>query len=63
MKLSFLADQSDLLAWLEACETAPRQVFVTHGEALPAEMLRHEIGESLGYPASVSEYRQVVELA
>jgi metallo-beta-lactamase family protein len=56
------ADQSELLAWLGACEAPPRRVFVTHGEAVAADTLRREIRDSLGYSATTPEYRQVVEL-
>jgi metallo-beta-lactamase family protein len=56
------ADQSELLAWLGACEAPPRRVFVTHGEALAADTLRREIRDSLGYSATTPDYRQVVEL-
>ncbi len=56
------ADQGDLLAWLGACPSAPQRVFVTHGETVPADALRHEIQESLGYAALVPEYRESVEL-
>jgi metallo-beta-lactamase family protein len=55
------ADQSGLLAWLGACKSTP-QVFVTHGEAAPADTLRREIQNSLGYSALVPEYRETVEL-
>ena len=40
------ADQAGLLAWLGACEAAPRHVFVTHGEAVPADCLRRETGRA-----------------
>ena len=56
------ADQAGLLAWLCACKGAPRRVFVTHGEELAADTLRREIHDSLGYPVTVPEYRQSVEL-
>jgi metallo-beta-lactamase family protein len=56
------ADQGDLLSWLGASTTAPRRVFVTHGEAVPADTLRREIQDTLGYKAVVPEYRESVEL-
>lgn len=56
------ADQSGLLAWLGACKAAPRQVFVTHGEAVAADTLRREIQDSLAWPALVPEYEQTVDL-
>ena len=56
------ADQAGLLAWLGACNRPPRQVFVTHGEAVPADTLRREIQDQLGYATLVPEYRSVVDL-
>jgi metallo-beta-lactamase family protein len=56
------ADQSGLLAWLGACDKPPRRVFVTHGEAVPADTMRREIQNSLGYSAHVPEYLETVEL-
>lgn len=61
--LSAHADQAGLLAWLGACERPPRHVFVTHGEAVPADTLRRLIRDTHGYPASVPEYQESVELA
>ena len=57
------ADQAGLLAWLRACETAPRRVFVTHGEAVPADTLRRQIVDSLGYSAIAPEHLETVELS
>jgi metallo-beta-lactamase family protein len=61
--LSAHADQQDLLRWVGDCERAPRQVFVTHGEPLPSDLLRHEIQERLNFRVSVPEYRDEVMLA
>lgn len=56
------ADQTGLLDWVAACESAPQHVYVTHGEAVPADTLRREIQDTLGHPASVPEYLETVEL-
>jgi metallo-beta-lactamase family protein len=56
------ADSSGLLAWLGACKSTPRRVFVTHGEAVAADALRREIQNSLGYSALVPEYLETVDL-
>jgi metallo-beta-lactamase family protein len=56
------ADQTGLLAWVGAAEKPPQQVFVTHGEPVPADTLRHEIQDTLGFEAHVPEYRETVEL-
>jgi metallo-beta-lactamase family protein len=60
--LSAHADQAGLLAWLGTCERPPRRVFVTHGEAVPADTFRRLVKDDLGYPAHVPEYRESVEL-
>ena len=57
------ADQKELLAWLGHCKKPPKHVYVTHGEAVPADTLRLKIQESLGYSACVPEYQETVELA
>jgi metallo-beta-lactamase family protein len=57
------ADQKGLLGWLGECAKAPRRVFVTHGEPVPADTLRREIQDTLGYPACVPEYLESVELS
>ncbi len=56
------ADQEGLLAWVGACERAPRRVFVNHGEDVPSDTLRRLVKDRLGYPAHAPEYREIVEL-
>ena len=56
------ADQAGLVDWLRACQTAPQRVFVTHGEAVPADALRREIQDSLAYSVHVPEYLESIEL-
>ncbi|HEX5685080.1 MAG TPA: MBL fold metallo-hydrolase [Ideonella sp.] len=60
--LSAHADRDELLAWAAALPAAPRQVFVTHGEPVPADALRHAIEERHHWPCTVPEYRDLVEL-
>ncbi len=60
--LSAHADQAGLVAWLGRAEAAPREVFVTHGEPVPADTLRREIQDQLGYAVRVPEYLETVEL-
>jgi len=52
------ADQAGLLEWLGSCERKPRHVFVTHGEAVPADTLRRLVKDELGYRAHVPDYRE-----
>jgi metallo-beta-lactamase family protein len=56
------ADQAGLLAWMRRCERPPRRVFVTHGEAVPADTLRRLVQNELGIAAHVPEYREKIEL-
>lgn len=56
------ADQAGVLAWLRGCEQPARRVFVTHGEAVPADVLRRIVQDELEVPAHVPEYREIVQL-
>jgi metallo-beta-lactamase family protein len=56
------ADRAGLLAWLRGCERAPRGIFVTHGESVPADMLRRAVNDGLGFAARVPEHLESVEL-
>ncbi len=60
--LSAHADQRGLLDWLAKCAQKPKQVYVTHGEAVPADALRRKIAETHGITARVPEFREEVEL-
>lgn len=60
--LSAHADRDELLAWVGALPSPPRHVFVTHGEPVPADALRQAIEERHGWPCTVPEYRDGVEL-
>jgi metallo-beta-lactamase family protein len=56
------ADADELIAWLRQMRAAPRQVFVTHGEASASDALRRRIETELGWPATVPEYWDEVAL-
>jgi metallo-beta-lactamase family protein len=56
------ADADELIAWLRQLPAAPRQVFVTHGEASASDALRHRIHAELGWSVIVPEYRDEVAL-
>jgi metallo-beta-lactamase family protein len=60
--LSAHADRNELLAWIGALPSAPRRVFVTHGEPVAADALRQAIEERHRWACSVPEYRDSVEL-
>ena len=56
-------DREDLLRWLGNFSPAPKQVFLTHGEADVAEQLATTVRERLGLSVVVPEYQEEVELA
>jgi len=60
--LSAHADAAELLEWLDHFEAAPRQIFVTHGEPVAADALRHRIEERKGWRCKVPDYREQVDL-
>jgi metallo-beta-lactamase family protein len=56
------ADADELIAWLRQLRSAPRHVFVTHGEAGASDTLRQRIQSELGWAASAPEYRDEAQL-
>ncbi len=60
--LSAHADYEEILAWLKPVKTAPKQVFITHGEPVAADMMRRHVEERLHWRASVPEYLEKVNL-
>ena len=60
--LSAHADYEEILAWLKPVQTAPKHVFITHGEPVAADMMRRHVEERLHWRASVPEYLEKVTL-
>ena len=60
--LSAHADQAELLQWLEQCETAPKKVFLVHGEAQASEGLRRLIKGRAYTDVVIPEYGSSYEL-
>jgi metallo-beta-lactamase family protein len=60
--LSAHADYAEILEWLDHFESAPKQVFVTHGEPVAADALRHRIEERKGWLCEVPDDRERVDL-
>jgi metallo-beta-lactamase family protein len=56
------ADADEVIAWLRQLRTAPRHVFVTHGEPAASDTLRQRVQSELGWAASVPEYRDEAQL-
>ena len=61
--LSAHADYAELVEWLAQTRIAPTRTFVTHGEPAAADALRSHIEAQLGWPCSVPDYLESVELA
>lgn len=61
--LSAHADYEEILAWLQPMQTAPKQVFITHGEPVAADMMRRHVEERLNWRATVPEYLDKVTLS
>lgn len=61
--LSAHADYAEILDWLRNFEKPPRETFITHGEPVAADALRHRIEEQLGWRARVPDYLESVALA
>ena len=60
--LSAHADADELIRWAAGFTTAPRQVFVVHGEPQPADTLRSRLGREFGWQATVPRPGQVFGL-
>jgi metallo-beta-lactamase family protein len=60
--LSAHADQESLLRWVGNLKQAPRRIFLTHGEPQSAKALGEEIARRWGWPVTIPEYKDVVEL-
>ena len=59
--LSAHADWAEILQWLDHFEAAPRQTFVTHGEPVAADALRHRI-EERSWRCKVPDYLECLDL-
>ena len=60
--LSAHADYVEILDWLANFESAPRQVFITHGEPTAADALRQHIEERFNWTVRVPEHRERMTL-
>jgi metallo-beta-lactamase family protein len=60
--LSAHADSDELMRWLRGFKRPPRNTFITHGEPVAADALRHRIEEELGWACLVPELNQRVDL-
>jgi metallo-beta-lactamase family protein len=60
--LSAHADAYEIMDWLKGFRTLPRRTFVTHGEPIAADALRHRIEEELSWSCRVPDYLESVTL-
>lgn len=60
--LSAHADSEEIMAWLDHFDAPPIQTFVTHGEPVSADAMRHRIEERKHWRCKVPDYREQVEL-
>jgi metallo-beta-lactamase family protein len=56
--LSAHADANETMQWLKQFKSAPRQVFITHGEPASATTLKARIESELGWRCTVPTYGQ-----
>ncbi len=61
--LSAHADYAEILEWLGNFDSPPKETFITHGEPKPANALRQQIEQELGWNCRVPEYLEEVVLA
>lgn len=61
--LSAHADRGEILDWLKSAPEAPRQTFVTHGEANASAALATDISGQLGWDCVVPEDGQIISLS
>lgn len=60
--LSAHGDYLEILDWLRGFESAPKRVFITHGEPVAADAMRHHIEEKLHWKTCVPDYLETIEL-
>jgi metallo-beta-lactamase family protein len=61
-QLSAHAGKSELLRWLRALPSPPKQTYLTHGEPVAARSLQQAIAAEFAWPAAVARYLDTVEI-
>jgi metallo-beta-lactamase family protein len=56
------ADWKEVIRWLEGLPSAPKRVFVTHGEPDAAQAMAGHISERFGWPIEVPQYGERFQL-
>jgi metallo-beta-lactamase family protein len=60
--LSAHADQRELLNWMRSLKNKPKKVFIVHGEAHAADVLRVKIKDEFGFNCEVPELYAIEEI-
>lgn len=60
--MSAHADAQQITAWLRTAPKPPKAVYLNHGEPAAADALRERIERELGWPATVPQLGQTVEI-
>lgn len=60
--MSAHADADELIRWAKGFTTAPKHVFVVHGEPQPADALRRRLDREFGWAGTVPRMGQLFEL-
>lgn len=61
--MSAHGDYLEILDWLRGFESAPKRTFITHGEPVAADAMRHHIEEKLHWQTCVPDYLETVDLS
>ena len=61
--MSAHGDYLEILDWLRGFESAPKRTFITHGEPIAADTMRHHIEEKLHWQTCVPDYLETVDLS
>jgi metallo-beta-lactamase family protein len=60
--ISAHADYNEILEWLSHLESAPKKVFITHGEIEAAQSLKKKIEERFGWSVDIPHYLESFDL-
>ena len=61
--MSAHSDYLEILDWLRGFESVPKRTFITHGEPIAADAMRHHIEEKMHWQTFVPDYLETVELS
>jgi metallo-beta-lactamase family protein len=60
--ISAHADYREILDWIRTLAKPPLRTYLTHGEPVASDAMRHRIEEDLGWDCVVPDYRETVRL-